>query len=187
MNHPITQQKRAIFFTKQIRGVVGACVCTPLLFVGIACSDEHIKEPATIANESQHASQKPTVPLYTPNSAIGQGQLNALQKYISKKWRLTAINNIPISYPVVIDLTRFQDGLGQAITNCGVIHFELDTTAALSGGLSIVQIERKLTDCSDSTEDDIMRILGDLYGFTHHDNILTLMSLKDELKLIPAQ
>lgn len=186
MNQLRQHQKTAISRIRhQLRNVTGMCFCTSFFFVS-ACTDNHpVKDSIAIATEK--LDPKKIVPLYTPNSAIGQGQLNALHNFISKKWQLIAINNAPTPHPVVIDLTRFQEGLGQAITDCGIIYFQLDTTEVLAGALSIIKIERTLSDCSHTTQDDIMRILGDLYGFSHKGDTLTLLSLKDELKLTPIQ
>lgn len=176
----------------RMRGVTELCICTPF-FLATACGDHQAAnkthattdDSAQVAPQKEPSSLKPPTPLYTPNRAVGQGQLNALENYMSRRWQIHHINNTPPSHPVIIDLTAFGSSKGQAITDCGTIYFQLDTTAVLSGGLSIVNIERQLNDCPHTTEDDIMRILGDLYGFAHQDDTLTLLSLKDEITLTP--
>lgn len=193
MNRLPLSQKVFLYAKARMRGVTEICICTPF-FLATACSDNQVadKAHATKDDSAQIASQpeqiglKPLTPLYTPNRAVGQGQLNALENYMSKRWQVNRINDTPPAHPVTIDLTTFGSGDGQAITDCGTIYFKLDTAAVLSGGLSIVNIERQLSDCPHTTEDDVMRILGDLYGFTHQDDTLTLLSLKDEITLTPA-
>lgn len=175
------QSKTILYFKNQIHGVAGLCVCMPFLFASAACTDGQITKEPDEHNQNQIA------PLYTPNSAIGQGQLNALHDFISRKWQLSTINGETTKHPAIIDLSGFASGLGEASTDCGTIYFKLDTSGALLGTLATTHIERTLGDCSHDTEDKLMRILSDLYGFNHAGDVLTLHSLKDELKLIPAQ
>lgn len=193
MNSSQLSQKVFLYIKTQMRGVTNVCICTPFFLVA-ACTDgsftqlahDTVDEAAQITTSQTQDTTPKSTPLYTPNRAVGQGQLNALENFMSKKWQITTINKTPLNHHASIDLTDFHNGNGQANTDCGTIYFKLDTSSAVSGTLSIVNIERQLNDCPHTTEDDIMRVLGDLYGFTRKDNTLTLLSLKDEITLIPT-
>lgn len=124
-------------------------------------------------------------PLYKPNDAIDKGQMTALATFFGRQWQLTAINDRASRNMIVIDLRHFGDGYGYAKTECGAIYFRLDTRAVLTGELSVSHIEREITDCPYGIDDDIMRILGDLYSYQRRGDTLHFISLKDKITLIP--
>ena len=124
-------------------------------------------------------------PLYKPNDAIGKGQMTALTAFFGKQWQLVAINGRASRHMIVVDLRHFGDGYGYAKTECGAIYFRLDTRAVLAGELSVSHIEREITDCPYGIDDDVMRILGDLYGYQRQGDTLYFISLKDKITLTP--
>ncbi len=154
--------------------------------VGITgCNDNANSDGQALEQANDAKSFKPLATFYTPNQANIHGQQSALNHFLSRRWQLKNINHIPIAEPVSIDLSDFTHGHGTAFTSCDRIDFILDTSKLASGGLSISKIERKMNDCTHNIGDDIMRIFGDLHSFHRKDDVLILISLKDEIELIP--
>lgn len=149
------------------------------------CADTQNPKHLHAVHHTPNMSFQPLPTLSAPNQVVIQGQQNALTHFMARKWRLKSINHIPAGKEVVIDLTDFTKAQGYAYTDCDEIFFELDTTKVLTSKLATLNLERKMSDCTHSLGDDIMRILGDLHSFSHKNNVLTLISLKDKIELIP--
>ena len=172
--------------TASWRATTCASLClVPMMGVfTTGCADTQGAKP-------MHAIQRPSEPAFqplltftAPNQVVVQGQKNALIHFMEKKWRLKNINHIPVGKQVIVDLQQFSQSKGFAYTDCDEIFFEMDTQKALSGTLSIINLERKMKDCTHDIGDDVMRILGDLHSFSHQDGVLTLISLKDKIELV---
>lgn len=171
-----------------------ATTCVSLCLTPIAgafvvgCADaQNAKHTLHQTQAQQTQSFKPLTGFYAPNEAAIQGQKNALLHFMSQKWQLKSINHIPVGHPVVLDLREFAKGRGFAFTDCDEIFFEFDTQKILGGSLSVVNIERKIGECAHNMGDDIMRILGDLHSFHHQNGVLTFISLKDKIELVPTK
>lgn len=149
-----------------------------------SCTDSQNTKQIHALHHAPDTSFAPLPTLSTPNQVVIQGQQNALMHFMARKWQLKSINHIPVGKDVIIDLTHFAKAQGHAHTDCDEIFFEFDISKALVGKLTTINLERKIHECTHDVGDDVMRILGDLHSFSHHDNILTLISLKDKIELV---
>lgn len=149
------------------------------------CNDTPSSDGQALEQKNDAKSFKPLATFYTPNQASIHGQQSALNHFLSRRWQLKNINHIPAAESVSVDLSDFARGRGTASTSCDRIDFVLDTSKLASGGLSISKIERQMNDCTHNMGDDIMRIFGDLHSFYRKGDALILISLKDEIELVP--
>ena len=137
--------------------------------------------------QNDNVTFKPLATIYDHNHGINEGQKNALIHFIAKRWQIKSINHIPVAHDIIVDLSEFSSNKGYAYTDCDKIFFELDTQKIMNGGLSVINIERQMNNCSHNVGDDIMRLFGDLHSFYHQDGTLTLLSLKDKIELVPSK
>lgn len=156
----------------------------------VGCADTQNAKHAQPLHQTHSQETQPFKTLagfYAPSEVAIEGQKNALVHFIAQKWQLKSINHIPVAHPVTLDLREFPLSKGYAFTECDEIFLEFDTSKILGGALSIINIERKIGECSHNAGDDMMRILGDLHSFHHQNGVLTLISLKDKIELVPAK
>lgn len=184
MNQPRTHLP-SFLRTASWRVATYSSVLVPLVgLMMVGCADTQNTQKIHAMHHANEVNFQPLPTLVAPNQAVIQGQQNALVHFMARKWRLKNINHIPAGKEVIIDLTHFARAEGRIYTDCDEIFVALDTTKVLANRLSTLNLERKMTDCTHSMGDELMRILGDLHSFSHENHQLTLISLKDKIELV---
>ncbi len=170
----------AVHLTKTVALVA---VLTSLLTL-TGCDDTDLSSPPLKLDNTD------TFTPLSPNTSLNYGRESAIFHHLSQTWKLSEINHIPVEGNVILDFTKIDQGkaLVWLSKKCQPISVQFDTSNISRGELSIINIQRQLTDCSTQTEDDLMMILADtryLERDTLAQNKLVLGSYQDTLTLIP--
>lgn len=160
-----------------------------LLCFGLSACHNNTHQANNPPAQAEQAKPRHNLSLAATNS-LGIGRSSAIFGYLTKKWQIVQLNNIPTKEQAILDLTQIEKGVATLSlgTHCQPLLIDFNISQLEQGIISTRQIEREIDDCSDDYEDRLMSIFSDLthiYKSPVQDE-LVLVSYQDKILLTPA-
>lgn len=144
------------------------------------------------AKPNQSNQETPTG-LLSPSHSLTYGHESALYRYLSKRWQVAAINEMPVQQGVILDFNKIADKQASLTVGqgCQPIEMKFEIVNATTGAVGVSEIRRELSQCSDGFEDDLMSALADVIYLEYateqyNEEHIVLISYQDKILLTPA-
>lgn len=171
---------------KKISGITAYFLVSVAL---LACQVEQTS--VTPNNQDDKTATNPA--LLSPSSSLNYGHESALYRYLSRKWQVARINDMPVQQGVILDFNSIENKqatltVGQG---CQPIQMKFEVLDAVTGSVAVSEINRELGVCSDGFEDTMMSILADVIYLEYATNQyqgdhIILISYQDKILLTPT-
>lgn len=176
------------FSIKKILKMIGVpTILMSALLCGLTACD-----PDTNTNTPAPSLTQSNMDALSPTRSLGIGRESAIFGYLAKKWQITQINDIPVQSSVILNLQQIENGIGELSlgANCSPVRIQFDIGELSKGVISTKEIERELSECSNTFEDRLMSTLADLTYIEKRPinttDTLILSAYQDKITLIPA-
>lgn len=118
-------------------------------------------------------------------NAVSVGRITAVKYFVSRQWRIVAIDDESVSDKVVVDLSRFSDGVGRLFNGCESVDVHFRSTDIVHNRLTVLDSRRDDTACDSPVIERIMWLLGDVYGYERIGKNLAIIAPDHRILLEP--
>ena len=143
--------------------------------------------------KTDKAEQQTPAGLLSPSNSLNYGHESALYRYMSKRWQVAAINDLPVQQGVILDFNKIADKQASLTVGqgCQPIVMKFEVLNATTGAVGVSEIHRELSQCSDGFEDDLMSALADVIYLEYateqyNEEHIVLISYQDKILLTLA-
>lgn len=159
-------------------------LCLFPLFLATGCNKSHNE----YSRHNKQVDTQASLTALSPTNSMAYGRKSALNRHLEQVWLISSINDTPLTPPYYLDFRQLSSGTTILHTQgCPNITMRFDTSDIKNDVITLTEINRTISHCSNKTEDVLMEALSDIrYLKRHSDDGITLVSYQNTLTLTPS-